>query len=183
MSEESGYSREAITRRKKELEDVARLFGFASVVNMNFPTTRLDKASMADLIEMIGDFFRQTNPTVIYAPYRGDVHSDHKIVFDAVAACTKWFRHGSRKRVLAYETLSETDFEMDPGSGGFRPNVFVDIGEHLDKKIEIMRTYSGELGTFPFPRSEEAIRALAALRGAAAGCIAAEAFLLLKEIQ
>lgn len=45
-----------------------------------------------------------------------------------------------------------------------------------------MKIYSSEFGTFPFPRSEQAIRALATLRGATAGCLAAEAFMLLKEI-
>jgi hypothetical protein len=34
---------------------------------------------------------------------------------------------------------------------------------------------------FPFPRSVEAIRALAAVRGAASGFVAAEAFQLLRE--
>jgi hypothetical protein len=34
----------------------------------------------------------------------------------------------------------------------------------------------------PFPRSETALRALAVLHGTVAGCPAAEAFLLLREI-
>jgi hypothetical protein len=38
------------------------------------------------------------------------------------------------------------------------------------------------MGTFPFPRSEENIRALAMYRGATAGVEAAEAFVLLKEV-
>jgi hypothetical protein len=44
-----------------------------------------------------------------------------------------------------------------------------------------MATYASELGEFPFPRSFETIRALAALRGSTAGCKAAEAFQLLRE--
>jgi hypothetical protein len=58
----------------------------------------------------------------------------------------------------------------------------MDISPFLENKIDIMKLYSGEMGTFPFPRSEEAIRALASLRGAASGFKAAEAFILLKEI-
>ena len=38
------------------------------------------------------------------------------------------------------------------------------------------------MGEFPFPRSEGAVRALAAWRGSLCGHEAAEAFLLLKEI-
>ena len=58
---------------------------------------------------------------------------------------------------------------------------FVDINEFLERKLEIMAVYKSELSDFPFPRSIEAIRALAALRGSTAGFMAAEAFQLLRE--
>ena len=74
------------------------------------------------------------------------------------------------------------EFCIDPDANGFRPNVFVNIEANLSRKLEILDIYSTELGVFPFPRSLEAVRALAALRGTAAGCRAAEAFMLLKEI-
>jgi hypothetical protein len=57
----------------------------------------------------------------------------------------------------------------------------VDISEFLERKIEIMAMYRSEMSEFPFPRSIEAIRALATLRGATAGFRAAEAFQLLRE--
>ena len=103
-------------------------------------------------------------------------------MFDAVAACTKWFRYKSVKKVLVYETLSETEFSINPDLQGFRPNIFINITDFLDKKIEIMKIFESELGEFPFPRSEEAIRALSSIRGASAGFHAAEAFMLLKEV-
>jgi LmbE family N-acetylglucosaminyl deacetylase len=103
------------------------------------------------------------------------------MVYDATMACTKWFRYPSVEKVLVYETLSETDFMMNTDANGFRPNVFVNISDFLEKKIEIMKIYGSELSPHPFPRSENAIRALATLRGAASGVKAAEAFMLVKE--
>ena len=44
-----------------------------------------------------------------------------------------------------------------------------------------MDIYASEVGEFPFPRSHEAIRALAMLRGATSGYKFAEAFELLRE--
>jgi hypothetical protein len=52
----------------------------------------------------------------------------------------------------------------------------------LERKIEIMKIYACEMGCFPFPRSETALRALAAVRGMTAGYEAAEAFMLLREL-
>ena len=59
--------------------------------------------------------------------------------------------------------------------------MFVDVTEFFGKKIKAMDIYASEVGDFPFPRSYEAIRALATLRGAASGFKAAEAFELLRE--
>ena len=98
------------------------------------------------------------------------------------SSATKWFRYPSVKRVLAYETISETNFGIAPDMLPFRPNSYIDISPWLDKKIEIMACYEGEMGTHPFPRSQTAIRAQATLRSAEAGVSVAEAFMLLKEI-
>ena len=45
-----------------------------------------------------------------------------------------------------------------------------------------MTIYSSEMQDFPFPRSKEAIVALATIRGASSGFKAAESFELLREI-
>jgi len=171
-----------IAARAVEIEAVTRNFGFASVHPLNLPTTALDTVPLGTMVGAIKAVFDAICADTVYLPYRGDVHTDHQIVFDAVSSCTKWFRCPSIKRILAYETLSETEFGINPDSNGFRPNVFIDISAQLDRKIDILNCYAPELGSFPFPRSIETVRAQAALRGATAGCAAAEAFMLLKEI-
>ena len=80
------------------------------------------------------------------------------------------------------EILSESDFGFVNSEGFFSPNVFVDISDHLERKIEIMKIYNTEIGEHPFPRSEKSIRSLAYLRGSMAGVRAAEGFMLIKEI-
>ena len=180
ISVESGWSEEKVKQRTNEIKRVTELFGFDEVFTLNFPTTQLDRVSMSDLVAGISEVFRSFKPEEVFVPHPSDVHTDHRMVFDAVASCTKWFRYPFIKRVLAYETLSETDFGLGTVQG-FRPNVFVDIEPFVEDKLRAMDIYASELGTFPFPRSHEAIRALAALRGAASGFMAAEAFELLRE--
>jgi len=182
IDEATGFSAERVSARNHEIKTVSAIYGFDSVVNLNLPTTKLDILSMQQLVEMIGDVILKIKPEILYVPFPGDIHTDHKVVFQAVAACSKWFRFESIKRILAYETLSETDFAINPDINAFTPNVFVDISEFLQEKLQIMQIYKSEMGLFPFPRSEKAIVALSQIRGAAAGCEAAEAFMLLKEI-
>jgi LmbE family N-acetylglucosaminyl deacetylase len=182
ISESAGYSKESVESRKNEIADVAKTYGFSSIHQAKFETTTLDTIAKRELVEEVSSVMNSVKPEIIYVPYRNDVHSDHKVIFDVVAACTKSFRYPFIRKVRAYETLSETEFGITPESSGFRPNLWIDITEHLEKKIMIMKKYKGEMGKHPFPRSERNINALATIRGATAGVEAAEAFLSLKEI-
>ena len=137
---------------------------------------------MSELIGKISKVFKDIEPNIIYLPFKGDVHSDHRKMFDASYSCTKSFRYPFINRVLMMEILSETEFSPSVPDSTFIPNVFNDITNFIEKKIEIMKIYNGETGEHPFPRSERSIRALASLRGAASGCEYAESFMLLKEI-
>jgi LmbE family N-acetylglucosaminyl deacetylase len=167
-------------QRSQEIEAIRQIIGFDEVYELNFPAAELDQVAMRDLVEGISTAFKAFEPDEVFLPHSSDVHTDHRVVFDAAISCTKWFRYPTVKRVLAYETLSETDFSLSPDSR-FRPNVFVNIEPYLSQKLKALTIYSSEIGTFPFPRSLEAISALAKVRGAASGFLAAEAFELLRE--
>ncbi len=179
----AGFTAERVAQREAEIAAVSKAYGFTGLYRCDFPTMRLDTVPMADLVDSISAVVRNVAPDILFLPYRGDAHSDHRVVFDAAAACTKSFRYPSVKGVYAYETLSETEFGLRPDDSAFRPNLFIDIGDHMDAKIAIMHLFASELGEFPFPRSEAAIRAQAQLRGVQAGSIAAEAFVILREIR
>lgn len=182
MTEQTGWPAERIQRRDAEIKRVAELVGFDQVFNLYLPPAGLDELPMGDLVSTFSAVFTSFAPEEVFVPHRGDVHSDHRVTFDVVAACAKWFRYPSVRRVLAYETVSETEFGLARETA-FQPNYFVDIAAYLDRKLEIMTAYPSELGEFPFPRSLRAIRALAEWRGASAGYLAAEAFELLRERQ
>lgn len=182
MNPGNAWNAEKIEERRYEIERVQEGLGVLSehLFELRLQTTSLDQVPTGDLIERISEVFAQFQPEELLIPHAHDIHSDHRIVADAVAACTKWFRHPSIKRVLAYETISETDFVLKP-EGLFNPTVYVDITSFIDRKIALMGIYQSELGRHPFPRSETALRALAQLRGAQSGFGSAEAFQLLRE--
>jgi hypothetical protein len=136
---------------------------------------------MNKLVEEISKVIAEFAPTEVFIPHHSDIHSDHRITFEAVASCIKWFRSPSVKRILAYETLSETNMSL-VSNQRFNPNIFINIEEFLENKLRAMSIYSSEVEKFPFPRSSEAIVALASFRGASSGFKAAEAFELLREI-
>jgi LmbE family N-acetylglucosaminyl deacetylase len=142
----------------------------------------LDSTSLNTLIPKISEVFNEIKPEVIYVMNRSDAHSDHRITFEAVAACTKSFRYPFIKKVLMYECLSETEFAPALLEKAFIPNYFVDITSFFDQKVSIMKVYESELAEHPFPRSLKNIEALAIFRGASVGVVYAEAFQLIKYI-
>lgn len=176
------WSEERAAARRDEIATVAGRLKARQVHQLGFPAAKLDTVPMADLVGALSQIMGAVQPDTVFVPYRYDVHTDHRYVFDAASACVKSFRYPSVRKVLAYETLSETEFGLDPSVGAFRPNFWIDISADLDAKIELLEVYAGEMGVFPFPRSREAVEALARLRGSTAGVPAAEAFMLLKGV-
>lgn len=182
MAEHFGYTEKQVQKRLEEISLVAEKYGFAQVHQLNFKPAALDTMPKGELIGALSKVVSQVKPEEVFTVFRNDAHSDHEVVYDAVMSATKSFRYPFVKRVLAYETISETDFGMKPEDGGFRPNVFVNISDYLEQKLTILEVFESEVGEFPFPRSRIALEALARVRGAQCNHLAAEAFMLVKEI-
>ena len=168
--------------REKQIEKVSKLYSFDSVHNLRLKTMRVDEYSFSILIEKISRVINEIKPNIVYLPFKSDIHSDHRKIFESAFSCTKSFRYQFIKKVYMMETLSETEFAPSTQVDCFLPNTYVDISEFIDKKIEIMNVFTSEIDKHPFPRSEKNIRALATFRGASSGCQYAESFMLLKEI-
>ena len=180
--ENQGFSKERVESRQLEISRVETMFGFKETFSLNYPTMTLSSSSLINLVPDISSIFSVVQPEIIYTLNRSDAHSDHRVIFDAVMACTKSFRYPFIKQILMYECISETEFAPALAEKAFLPNYFVDITDFLDKKNEIMKVFESEIAEHPFPRSLENIKALAHFRGASVGVKYAEAFQLLKYI-
>lgn len=182
IAELEGIDKSVVDERNTEIKEVEKLYSFDSVYKLGLSTTKVDEYNISELITKISSVVNEIKPNIIYLPFKGDVHSDHKYIFDAAYSCTKSFRYPFVKKIYMMEALSETEFSLSTKEDSFVPNVFVDISEYMDRKIEAMKIYESEMGDHPFPRSERNLRALATYRGATSRCNYAESFMLLKEI-
>tara|TARA_A100001015_G_scaffold297778_2_gene379671 strand:+ start:2134 stop:2805 length:672 start_codon:yes stop_codon:yes gene_type:complete len=182
LSQSSGYSKIAIEIRKKEIEKVNKQYNFKSQFELNYSPAKLESLPLKTLIDDFKKVIDKVKPDTIYMPHFGDVHSDHRIICDAIFACTKSFRNKYIKSIIAYETISETEFNIKSKDGAFVPNLWINIEKFIDKKLEIMNTYVSEVSDYPFPRSKKNIISLSSLRGSNVGLKSAEAFMILKEI-
>lgn len=175
------YSDSLVEEKKKRNGIIANQYDFNGVFNLNYPTIFLHTIGLHEIIGKISEVINTIQPNIIYTMFANDVHSDHRVAFNALYSCTKSFRYPFIEKIYMMETLSETEFAPAIPSFSFIPNVFVDITEYIDKKLEIMSLYDTEIMKEPLPRSLSSIKALARVRGSRAGVMYAEAFQLLYE--
>ena len=157
--------------------------GFAEPVLGDFPNIRMNTLPHVEIVQFIEQQIEQFQPTRIFTHHPGDLNDDHVQVSKACQAAARLFQRRSDMRPLEelyfMEILSSTEWSFASGSSAFQPNTFVEIGEHgVERKIEALSCYRNVMRDFPHPRSVEALRGLAAYRGAQAGLDYAEAFQL-----
>jgi LmbE family N-acetylglucosaminyl deacetylase len=173
------WSEEFLKNRPKEIEEANKILGIKKTYFLDFPTVKLDTISQKELNEAIFRVIKEVKPDVLYIPHKGDVNKDHRLVFEASLVAARPI-NCSVKKILSYETLSETEWGqmIEP----FIPNVYVDISETFEIKIKAMKAYKSELKQSPHPRSLEIIEVLAKKRGSEVGVKFAEAFMLIRQI-
>jgi N-acetylglucosamine malate deacetylase 1 len=181
--ESQGFSSARVSDRQQEIDQVGFKVGFKKIFKLDHPTMTLNGETLIRMVPQVAEIFHEVKPEIIYCLNRSDAHSDHRVVFDAVMACTKSFRYPYIKGVFMYECISETEFAPALPERVFIPNYFIDVTNYMDAKLQILNIYASEIGEHPFPRSADNIKALAHFRGATAGVKYAEAFQLIKWIE
>jgi len=173
------WSEEFLKNRPMEVESARKILGVKQMYFLDFPTVKLDTIPQKTINDSLGTVFVKVRPDVVYMPHHGDVNKDHRIIFESCLVVARPIRHIIR-RLLSYETLSETEWGIP--AEPFVPNVYVNVTETIGKKIEAMNAYKSEIKQPPHPRSAEIIEALAKKRGSEINVKFAEAFMLIREI-
>lgn len=174
---------EAKMKKRRECTRAAcdRL-GVESVTFHGFPDNAFDDVPLLDLVQTVEDQIAAYDPDVIYTHHYGDLNISHQLTCRAVITAARPLPDSNVERILAYETLSTSEWSLPHASNQFRPTVFVDIDDHLETKLDALSQHDMELEEHPHPRSIENIRRNARLWGAKAGIPAAEPFELLREV-
>jgi LmbE family N-acetylglucosaminyl deacetylase len=162
---------------------VADLLGAKELSLHGLPDNRFDTVPLLDVIKIVEELVQGWRPDAIYTHHGGDLNIDHRVLSQAVLTATRPVGGHCVREIYMFEIPSSTEWTFQQLSPAFRPNVFVDISESLNVKLEGMRQYETEIRKFPHPRSSEALTAIAQRWGSVAGCKAAEAFELVRSIR
>lgn len=172
-----------VDRLKAQAAASALVLGGAGVEHLGLPDNRFDTVPLLDVVHAIEERIERLQPDVVVTQHGGDVNIDHQTSFRAVLAATRPVPGHRVRTVMAYEVASSTEWAFGRQSPVFCPNLFVDISDELDIKLDALRCYEDELRPFPHPRSIEGVTAQATRWGTAVGVRAAEAFEIVRAIR
>lgn len=171
-----------VQQQKDEAQKSHKVIGVSKTVFMDLPVVGLREMTTKELNSAFLKTITELNPDIVFLPHKGDMHIDHRMVIEAAMVALRPVSCPNLKAIYAYETLSETEWNVPSVDNAFIPNVYSDISEEIDLKLKSMACHESQLVPYPHPRSLEAIRALAMHRGSTVCCKYAEAFMTIREM-
>jgi LmbE family N-acetylglucosaminyl deacetylase len=171
-----------VQKEESDQETTAALkaLGVFDFIKTTLPDNRFDSLPLLDIVKIVSEQIQSFQPEIVYTHYYGDLNIDHQLTAEAVIIATRPIEYAAKK-LLLFETLSSTEMSGPRNTHAFLPNVFINISNEIDQKLEAINCYQSELREFPHPRSLKAIQINAELWGAKSGFLASEPFVLFRE--
>jgi LmbE family N-acetylglucosaminyl deacetylase len=117
------------TTRVAEQIDAGEIIGAEEIYWGDYPDTRL--LVHEELIGKIENVIKKIKPDTIFCHFPDDTHQDHRHLAQAVMSATRYVRN-----VIFYEV---------PTTQNFNPQIFVDIADTLDRKIEALKAHRSQM--------------------------------------
>ncbi len=115
--------------RKREQEESAKFIGAKGLFWGGYQDTEL--GCSRELIIKIDNVIAEVKPDMVLFNFWADVHQDHRAGAQAAVSATRYI-----KEVLFYEVPSTQHFE---------PDIFVDIQDVLDKKLQLLGLHASQV--------------------------------------
>ena len=116
--------------RRQEQERAAKITGTDHLFWGRFKDTMLG-ADIRRLIDSIENVMKKTEPAFIFVNYPKDTHQDHRYLAEATISAAR-----NTRNILFYEVPTSIDFN---------PNVFVDISQFMERKLEALIAHASQV--------------------------------------
>lgn len=176
------FSAEMADRVRAEAEAAHAELKVTQTHWLGLPAAELSELPHRELNAALSDLVRDLAPDLLLIPHLGDIHMDHQLVFTSSLVASRPHQEAFPRTILAYETLSETNWNAPYLTPGFLPTVFADISATLDRKLTAFAAFASQVRQPPHERAVETLHALATLRGATVHRPAAEGFVLIRHV-
>lgn len=165
-----------INKRKEAAAKACVVVGSNPPSFLGLSDNQMDKYTILDITKKLEIIVDRIKPQIVYTHFCKDLNVDHQITHQAVMIACRPQPNSFVSEIYSFEVLSSTGWMVPAAGNTFIPNMFIDISESWEKKVEALHCYDDELKAYPHARSYKSIEALATYRGANVGLGYAEAF-------
>ncbi|MBU2540567.1 MAG: PIG-L family deacetylase [Candidatus Omnitrophica bacterium] len=116
-------------RRCQEQKESAKFLKAKRVFWGNYKDTKI--CLTKELIGKIEAILNKVKPEIVLFNAPSDIHQDHRVVAEAAISATRYI-----KKVLFYEV---------PTTIGFEPDIFVDIGDIIFEKLQLLKLHRSQV--------------------------------------
>ncbi len=132
VSYDGARFRDAETATREGI-DAASVLGVTDIEILKFPAKDVENHST--VVESINQVVDEFKPTIIFTHWPFDTHRSHANTALATIAASRYYNS-----VLMYEPITPSGRSYV----GFRPQLYVNIDETIDRKIQSLRCHESE---------------------------------------
>ncbi|MBR8842453.1 PIG-L deacetylase family protein [Pseudoalteromonas sp. JC3] len=163
-----------------DMLEANRILGFNTPILGGLPNIRMNNVDHVEIVQFIEKQILAFKPKRIFTHHPADLNDDHLQVSRACLAASRYYQRRNDipplKSLCYMEVLSSTDWGFEATGDMFKANLYVEVTEFIEKKLQALAAYRNVMRDFPHPRSAEVVKGLAAYRGGQSGQIYSEAF-------
>jgi len=169
--------------RRSNAIAASKILGTSEPIFLGFAENRSDTIALLDVVSRLEKLLNEIKPEVVYINHGGNLNIDHQTTYKAGVTALRPAPGSPTKAIYSYETLSSTDWAPPNPGNSFQPTCFIDISLCMEQKDLALKQYIGDVRPSPHSRSLESLFAQTIVRGHSVGLKAAEAFVILRQIQ
>ena len=109
---------------REEAKEATKILNISKLIFKELPAACLDDLPNWQINQVVVDLIQEIEPEELYIPFSFDLHHDHNAISYAAKVAARPYLDHSRfiKRILAYETLSETNLNYSNTNESFDPS-------------------------------------------------------------
>lgn len=171
-----------VNERENSKKKASKLLGFTWGKCYNFKDNCMDSYPLLKIIKTIEKVKQIYKPTIVYTHSAADLNIDHRVLVNAVLTAFRPTPMEACKEIRLFEVASSTDYGITSVTSKFDPNLFINIKDEWNLKLNALNCYYKEMREYPHSRSLVSIKNLAKLRGNQVGYEFAEAFQIIRKL-
>ena len=178
-----GEDESVLTHLRADAKKANDIIGVNELKFFEFPDNAFDSVPLLKIIKVVENEIDDYQPDIIYTHFSHDLNIDHRRTFEAVMTACRPQPGFKNPDIYSFYIQSSTDWISSTEATQFVPNVFVDVENEIERKIEALAAYQTEMREYPHSRSLESIRVFSRYWGTRFGKRFSEPFILVRSVR